>query len=59
MMRIGDVAADGSWTEMTTLSAPPKRRSHGATVSQNKMFIFGGFNGDKYFSDLWEYDFSS
>ena len=48
---------DNSWTEVSTPSAPPKRRAHGATVHADHLYIFGGFNGDTFMSDLWELDF--
>lgn len=37
---------------------PPPRRAHMSTVFENKMFIFGGWNGKDYFNDMYYYHFS-
>lgn len=36
---------------------PTKRTSHSAVVYQDKMYVFGGFSGEKYLNDIAEYDF--
>ncbi|OZJ05560.1 hypothetical protein BZG36_01711 [Bifiguratus adelaidae] len=35
---------------------PAPRRGHVALVFDQKMFIFGGYNDDMFFNDLWVYD---
>jgi len=35
---------------------PTKRTSHSAVIYQNKMYVFGGFSGDEYLNDLFEFD---
>lgn len=33
--------------------SPPKRGGHCAFVSNNRMFVFGGYDGKKYYNDLY------
>jgi len=35
---------------------PPKRTSHAAVINNNKMYVFGGFSGEEYLNDLYEFD---
>jgi len=35
---------------------PTKRTSHSAVFYQNKMYVFGGFSGEEYLNDLFEFD---
>jgi N-acetylneuraminic acid mutarotase len=37
-----------------TTPAPPARTSHVAVCHKNSMYIFGGYDGEKYLNDLWE-----
>jgi N-acetylneuraminic acid mutarotase len=38
---------------------PQKRTSHAAVVYGNKMYVFGGFSGEEYLNDLYEFDFET
>ena len=35
---------------------PPPRANHSSSVWQNKLFIFGGWDGSKRLNDLFCYD---
>jgi N-acetylneuraminic acid mutarotase len=37
-----------------TTPLPPARTSHVAVCHKNSMYIFGGYDGEKYLNDLWE-----
>ncbi len=54
-------ADENTWAQLETSapssSGPTKRRSHSACVHKDKMFVFGGSNGEQTFSDLWQFDF--
>ena len=47
-----------SWTQQTTIGAPPSERyAHSAVLYNEKMYVFGGNDEhENYFNDLWEYD---
>jgi hypothetical protein len=47
------------WSKINCKNAPPARHLHAATVLSNKMYIFGGFNGNDTLSDFWCFDFGS
>lgn len=52
---------NGLWTEMNpALDLPLARYGHTAvmlnTNSSEKMYIFGGYDGNSYMNDVWEYD---
>lgn len=54
------VQDDGySWTKLG--DRPVGRYGHGAAVYQNKLYIFGGFDGetDAALNDIWSFDFIS
>lgn len=55
MLHIFNVASQ-SWTDVSTPSAPPARRSHASFVYGDRMYIFGGYNGRDHFNDMWLYD---
>ena len=42
------------WTECDSCSI--KRYLHSAINFENRMFVFGGYDGSTYLNDLWEYD---
>lgn len=35
---------------------PPKRTSHASVIYNHKMYVFGGFSGEEYLNDLFEFD---
>lgn len=35
---------------------PTKRTSHSAVIYNGKMYVFGGFSGEEYLNDLFEFD---
>ena len=43
--------------QSATGSTPGQRRSHHATVYNNKMYIYGGYFGYNLVTDMFEYDF--
>ncbi|KAI1284994.1 Kelch domain-containing protein 3 [Halotydeus destructor] len=47
-----------SWHEVQTVNPPLGRRSHSSFVFQNKLYIFGGYNGleDQHFNDIHVFD---
>jgi len=36
--------------------APAQRTSHASVIKSGKMYVFGGFSGENYLNDLWEFD---
>lgn len=47
-----------TWKELNPTSQPPApRRAHTSFVYDDKMYIFGGWNGVECFNDMWYYDF--
>jgi N-acetylneuraminic acid mutarotase len=36
---------------------PTQRTSHAAVVKDKKMYVFGGFSGETYLNDLYEFNF--
>jgi len=38
---------------------PVQRTSHASVIQDGKMYIFGGFSGENYLNDLWEFDIES
>lgn len=38
----------------STTPLPPARTSHVAVCHKDSMYIFGGYDGEKYLNDLWE-----
>jgi len=50
--------ASQTWSEIIPVNQPPApRRAHTSFVHQDKMYIFGGWNGHTCFNDMWYYDF--
>ena len=47
------------WREHLSQPLPPARSAHGATVYNNKMFIFGGYDGHARLNDMWSIDLSA
>eukprot|EP00818_Percolomonas_sp_WS_P005560 CAMPEP_0117451786 /NCGR_PEP_ID=MMETSP0759-20121206/9206_1 /TAXON_ID=63605 /ORGANISM="Percolomonas cosmopolitus, Strain WS" /LENGTH=410 /DNA_ID=CAMNT_0005244435 /DNA_START=209 /DNA_END=1439 /DNA_ORIENTATION=+ len=46
---------DKQWRQLA--DGPPARRGHSAVFRKGKMYIFGGYDNDKSFSnEVWEYD---
>ncbi|RIA93152.1 hypothetical protein C1645_722866, partial [Glomus cerebriforme] len=46
-----------SWNFIAPKNSPPPARSgHVSCVYQNKIYIFGGSDGEKYYNDTWCYD---
>ena len=41
------------WEIVTTTPQFPARKSHGAVVFQNKIWVMGGVDGDTFFNDIW------
>lgn len=35
---------------------PAQRTSHASVIQDGKMYVFGGFSGENYLNDLWEFD---
>ncbi|KAG8061682.1 hypothetical protein GUJ93_ZPchr0003g18501 [Zizania palustris] len=57
---LSSVSADEEWTPLTVSGHHPKPRyEHGATVVQDKMYIFGGNHNGRYLSDLQVLDLKS
>lgn len=54
MLHVYDVVRN-AWSVTPILSAPAARRSHASFVYNEKMYVFGGFNGRDHFNDLWVY----
>lgn len=49
-----------SWTSPECFGTPPSsRRGHGAAIMQNKMFVFGGFDGTIHLCDIQVLDLQS
>lgn len=47
-----------TWKEINPSNQPPPpRRAHTSFVYDDKMYIFGGWNGVECFNDMWFYDF--
>jgi hypothetical protein len=47
-----------TWKELNPTTQPPApRRAHTSFVYDDKMYIFGGWNGVECFNDMWYYDF--
>lgn len=46
------------WSQLDSSNSPRGRRSHSAFVYNNRLFIWGGFNGilNEHFNDLHSYD---
>ncbi len=43
-----------TWTkEETKGESPPKRGGHCTFLAHNRMYIFGGYDGKKYYNDLY------
>ena len=38
------------------MNLPAPRYFHAAVVHRHKMFVSGGFNGQEYLSDMWQFD---
>jgi len=36
--------------------APIQRTSHASVIKNGKMYVFGGFSGENYLNDLWEFN---
>jgi N-acetylneuraminic acid mutarotase len=48
-----------TWTKMTPTGASPSARASQAVALDpvaNRLIVFGGFDGAKYYNDLWAYD---
>lgn len=41
------------WETLSESSNLPQRIFYGATVFKNKMWLLGGYDGQKYYSDVW------
>ena len=52
-----DVFKDLSWAQKT--SGATARRNSTSVIYQDKMYIFGGWDGSSYFNDMWEYDITN
>jgi len=63
MMRFPDLvllSETKTWTkEKEVGDIPPPRGGHSAVAWNNYLFVFGGFNGRKYFNDLYSLDISA
>src|SRR5690606_5452260 len=44
------------WTCLKTEVSPPPRRYHAVAVCGDEFFMFGGFNVDVIFNDMWVYN---
>jgi N-acetylneuraminic acid mutarotase len=56
-----DIATD-SWTDLAPIGDAPAARGGQSLVyleSENKLLLFGGWNGAKEFGDTWEYDLTA
>jgi len=42
---------------VTSKPLPSKRSCHTACVLNDRMYVFGGFNGERILQDMWEYNF--
>jgi N-acetylneuraminic acid mutarotase len=53
----------GTWEEVQVLSKekPGCRENNGVVISdsERKIFLFGGYNGNSWLNDLWEFDIES
>ncbi|ONM11177.1 Acyl-CoA binding protein [Zea mays] len=57
---LSTVISHDEWTPLSVSGLRPKPRyEHGATVLQNKMYIFGGNHNGRYLSDLQALDLKS
>ncbi|PWZ21908.1 Acyl-CoA-binding domain-containing protein 4 [Zea mays] len=57
---LSTVSSHDQWTPLSVSGLRPKPRyEHGATVLQNKMYIFGGNHNGRYLSDLQALDLKS
>ncbi|XP_044945762.1 acyl-CoA-binding domain-containing protein 6 [Hordeum vulgare subsp. vulgare] len=57
---LSTVSAHEEWTALSVSGQRPKPRyEHGATVLQDKMFVFGGNHNGRYLSDLQVLDLKS
>ncbi|MCK9206282.1 MAG: galactose oxidase [Salinivirgaceae bacterium] len=45
----------GDWTEGSEFEASPRANAVYFTID-NKLYLMGGYDGDDYFNDTWEYD---
>ena len=43
-------------SDSSTMNLPAPRYFHAAVVHRHKMFVSGGFNGQEYLSDMWQFD---
>jgi hypothetical protein len=43
------------WSQIVCEKSPPPRHLHGTTILGNKIYLFGGYNGD-YLNDFWYFD---
>ncbi|KAL6049247.1 Tyrosine-protein kinase abl1 [Balamuthia mandrillaris] len=47
------------WQKLTVSLRPPQRFHHDTLHLNQKIYAYGGHNGDVYFRDLWEFDIDS
>lgn len=45
--------ASGDWSMLTVASAAGRRYSADATIAGGKLYVFGGFDGDRELNDTW------
>lgn len=50
-----------AWTEYNTIGTRPSLRVYHSLsfIGDNKLILFGGFDGNNYLNDTWEYDIST
>jgi len=45
------------WRSVKAKGVPPAQRtSHASVIKNGKMYVFGGYSGENYLNDLWEFD---
>ena len=44
------------WYRVVSKFAPKGRNCHSASMVGDKMMVFGGFGGSKWFDELWVFD---
>ena len=58
LFTVATTTQDGSFTELPLDGAPEPRNGHSMTHLAGMIFIFGGWNGERYFNDLHVFDTS-
>lgn len=47
------------WTQVTRSEGPSARVSCACAIANDSLFVFGGFDGDKWLNDLYEFDINT